>query len=135
MLGVGLLIGCLVGLGTFLIRDSFLSLYALDPEAVVYARQFITIISIIWPFSLMEMVGMIAILRAGGDGKTGFYTDIVVMWIICIPLAAFCAFVLRAEPWVIVAIIKSIIALEAIVGLIRVFQYHWVVNLTSPKAV
>ncbi|MBR2676639.1 MAG: MATE family efflux transporter [Solobacterium sp.] len=130
MLIMGLGIGIGLGLLTYLVRKPFLSMYALDSDAVSYAEQFMTIISFIWPFSLIEMVGMIAILRAGGDGKTGFYTDIVVMWLICIPLAAFCAFRLHTEPWVVVAIIKSIIALEAIVGLIRVKQYHWLNNLT-----
>jgi Na+-driven multidrug efflux pump len=76
---------------------------------------------------------MVAILRAGGDGKTGFYTDLVVMWMICIPLAWMAAFRWHAEPWVVVAIIKSIIALEAIVALIRIHQYHWVRNLTEER--
>ena len=130
MLIMGLGIGIGLGILTYLVREPFLSMYALDSDAVAYAKQFMTIISFIWPFSLIEMVGMIAILRAGGDGKTGFYTDIVVMWLICIPLAAFCAFRLHTEPWVVVAIIKSIIALEAIVGLIKVKQYKWLNNLT-----
>ena len=127
---MGLGIGISLGILTYLVKEPFLSMYALDSDAVSYARQFMTIISFIWPFSLIEMVGMIAILRAGGDGKTGFYTDIVVMWLICIPLAAFCAFRLHTEPWVVVAIIKSIIALEAIVGFIKVKQYKWLNNLT-----
>lgn len=130
MLVMGITIGISLGLITFAVKDRFISLYALDPEAVHYARQFMTVISVIWPFSLIEMITIVAILRAGGDGKTGFYTDIVVMWMICIPLAAFAAFRLHAEPWVVVAIIKSIIALEAMVGLFVVFQYKWARNLT-----
>lgn len=127
----GLCIGIGLGLITYLIRTPFLRLYSLDPDAVNYAHQFMTIISLIWPFSLIEMTTIVAILRAGGDGKTGFYTDIVVMWMICIPLAALCAFRLHTEPWVVVAIIKGIIVLEAMVGLIRVYQYKWIRNLTN----
>lgn len=127
----GIRIGICLGILTYLVRTPFLRLYSLDPDAVRYARQFMTIISLIWPFSLIEMTTIVSILRAGGDGKTGFYTDIVVMWMICIPLAAFCAFRLHTEPWVVVAIIKGIIVLEAIVGLIRVYQYKWVRNLTT----
>ncbi len=130
MLAMGLCIGIGLGILTYCVKGVFLSMYTLDPDAVIYARQFMTVISFIWPFSLLEMVGMISILRAGGDGKTGFYTDIVVMWIICIPLASFCAFKLHTEPVIVVAIIKSIIVLEAIVGIWRVYQYKWLRNLT-----
>jgi Na+-driven multidrug efflux pump len=118
---------------TLLVRDGFLSLYSLDPDALHYAKQFILIIACIWPFSLIEMVTMVSILRAGGEGQVGFYTDIVVMWMICIPLAAFCAFRLHTEPWIVVAIIKNIIVLEAIVGIIKVYTYKWVKDLTTDQ--
>ena len=81
-----------------------------------------TVIACIWPFSMLEYVGMIAILRAGGDGKTGFYTDIVAMWLTTIPMAAVAAFWLGWPPVVVVAIIKTTIIIEATVGVIRVLS-------------
>ena len=131
MIRTGICIGVVLGIVTFLVRPLFLRLYTLDPEARAYAMQFMTIIAFIWPFSLIEMTTIVAILRAGGDGKTGFYTDIVAMWMICIPLAALAAFRLHAEPWVVVLIIKLIIVIESSVGLVRVFQYGWLRNLTA----
>lgn len=130
MLCLGAAIG--VGLGgiTLLMRSPFLSLYNLEPDAVAYARQFMVVIACIWPFSLLEMTGMIGILRAGGDGKTGFYSDIVIMWMLCIPLAAMAAFWWKAPPVAVVAILKTIIALEAIVGILRVLSMRWVHDLT-----
>ena len=109
----------------------FLSLYKLDPDAISYAKQFIDITAIVWPASYIEMVNMVTILRAGGDRRVGFYTDLVVMWMICIPLAWLAAFRFNAQPWLVVAIIKSIIVLEAIVGVLRVYSYKWVRNLTN----
>ena len=131
MMAMALGIGVAVGLMTYLVRNPFLRLYALEPASVNYARQFMTVIAVIWPFSLIEMITMVAILRAGGQGKVGFYADIVIMWMICIPLAWFSAFRLHAQPWVTVAIVKSIIALEAIVGTICVYRYKWLQNLTK----
>lgn len=133
MLWLGAAIG--VGLGgiTLLARTPFLSLYNLEPDAVAYARQFMVVIACIWPFSLLEMTGMIGILRSGGDGKTGFYSDIVIMWMLCIPLAALAAFRWNAPPVAVVAILKTIIALEAIVGILRVFSMRWVHDLTRHK--
>ena len=131
MLVLGVITGVIVGLLTFVIKDVFLRLYALEPDSVRYARQFMNVIACIWPFSLIEMITIVAILRAGGQGKVGFYADIVIMWMICIPLAWFAAFRLHAEPWVVVAIIKSIIVLESIVGVIAVYRYKWLKNLTT----
>ena len=133
ILAIALAIGFAMSAITLLVRDGFLSLYSLDPDALHYAKQFILIIACIWPFSLIEMVTMVSILRAGGEGQIGFYTDIVVMWMICIPLAAFCAFRLHTEPWIVVAIIKNIIVLEAIVGIIKVYTYKWVKDLTTDQ--
>ena len=130
MLITGGLIGVGLGCVTLLCRTPFLSLYNLEPDAVAYARQFMVVIACIWPFSLLEMTGMIGILRAGGDGKTGFYSDIVIMWMLCIPLAAMAAFWWKAPPVAVVAILKTIIALEAIVGIWRVFSMRWIRDLT-----
>ena len=131
---MGLILGLAIGLFSFLIRPVFLSLYSLTPEAESYAMQFMAVYAVIWPFSLLEMVGMIAILRAGGDGKTGFYTDIVSMWLTTIPLAAAGAFVFGWPPVVVVTIIKMTIVIEAIVGIIRVLSMKWVHDLTRHEA-
>lgn len=133
LMGIGL--GFLLGGITLASRGGFLSLYRLEPEAVGYARQFMVVLALIWPFSLVEMVGMVGILRAGGDGKTGFYSDIVIMWMICIPLAALGAFVWKLPPVAVVAILKAIIALEALVGIWRVLGMRWIRDLTRHEEV
>lgn len=127
---MGLCMGFVLGGITLAARTPFLSLYNLEPDAVGYARQFMTVIACIWPFSMLEYVGMIAILRAGGDGKTGFYTDIVAMWLTTIPMAAVAAFWLGWPPVVVVAIIKTTIIIEATVGVIRVLSMKWIKDLT-----
>lgn len=131
IMGLSLVMGFVMMALSFIFKNSFLSLYKLDPDAISYAKQFIDITAIVWPASYIEMVTMVTILRAGGDGRVGFYTDLVVMWMICIPLAWLAAFRFNAQPWLVVAIIKSIIVLEAIVGVLRVYSYKWVRNLTN----
>ena len=95
------------------------------------AYRFIAIFAAIWPFSGMEMTGMIAVLRAGGDGKTGFISDIFTMWIFTIPLAAAGAFMWDFSPYVIIGIIKFNIVLEALVGIWRIRSMKWIRNLTA----
>ena len=76
------------------------------------------------------MTGMIAVLRAGGDGKMGLICDIFSMWMFTIPLAAACAFVFRLSPYLVVSIIKFNIAIEAFVGIWRIHTKKWMRNLT-----
>lgn len=134
MLVMALGIGVALGLVTLAARTPFLSLYQLQPEARGYAYQFMGVMACIWPFSLLEMVGMIAILRAGGDGKTGFYTDIFAMWLTTIPLAALGAFVWGWPPALVLATIKTCIIIEAVVGIIRVLSMKWIRDLTRGGA-
>ena len=47
------------------------------------------------------------------------------------PLAALAAFVLKAPAAAVVAIVKTTIALEAIVGIIRVLSMRWIRDLTQ----
>ena len=52
---------------------------SLFASSAVYANTFVLIIAAVCPFSFLEMTCMIGVLRAGGDGKTGLYSDIVIM--------------------------------------------------------
>lgn len=52
---------------------------SLFASSVVYANTFLLIIAAVCPFSFLEMTCMIGVLRAGGDGKTGLHSDIVIM--------------------------------------------------------
>ena len=123
---IGLLGGLFLGTLTYLLQDRFLALFPLSDQTENYAKGFILILALIWPFSGVEMTGMIAILRAGGDGKTGFISDIFTMWLITIPLASIAAFWLHLSPFVVVFIVKLNIVLEATVGFIRVLSMKWI---------
>ena len=130
MVLIGLVSGTLTGLLTLMFGGLFTRLYVLTPDAAAYARNFMLVFAAIWPFSGMEMTGMIAVLRAGGDGKMGLICDIFSMWMITIPLAAACAFVFRLSPYLVVSIIKFNIAIEAFVGIWRIHTKKWMRNLT-----
>lgn len=131
MLLIGLVGGTAMGLLTLLTGQAFISLYAVTEEAAQNARWFVLIFACIWPFSGVEMTGLIAALRAGGDGKTGFLCDIFSMWLITIPLAAVAAFIWELSPFVVIAIIKFNIAIEAVVGVYRIRSMKWIHNLTT----
>lgn len=133
LMGLGL--GILAGVGTMVFRDSFIGIYQLDAQAAGYARVFFAIIALVCPFSFLEMTCMIGILRAGGDGKTGLYSDIIIMWLLCIPLAALAAFRLNWDPVAVVLIVKFTMVLEGSVGTIRVLRMRWIHNFVRKEEV
>ena len=76
---------------------------------------------------------MIGILRAGGDGKTGLYSDIIIMWLLCIPAAALAAFRFHLDPVIVVLIIKCMMVLEGTVGTLRVLSMRWIHNFVRKE--
>jgi len=131
MLFIGTFGGTVLGIITLMTATPFIDFYVLTETAKTYAGWFMVIFAVIWPFSGLEMTGMIATLRAGGDGKTGFITDIFSMWVFTIPLAILGGFVLNWSPVIVIAVIKFNIIIEAVVGFIRVRSMKWVRNLTE----
>lgn len=132
---MGLGLGILAGLARLVFRAPFIGIYALDAEAAAYAGKFLLIIAAVCPFSFLEMTCMIGILRAGGDGQTGLYTDIVVMWLLCIPAAALSAFKFRLDPVIVVMIVKSTMVLEGTIGTLRVLSMKWIHNFVRKEEV
>lgn len=130
LLVIGGMGGILLGTMTVMFCVPFINIYKLTAETRFYALRFMVIFALIWPFSGLEMTGMIAALRAGGDGKTGFISDIFTMWLITIPLASLGAFVLGWPPMAVIAVIKLNIVLEAFVGIWRIRSMKWIRNLT-----
>ncbi|MDD6346842.1 MAG: MATE family efflux transporter [Lachnospiraceae bacterium] len=130
---IGLGLGILAGIATLVFRGPFIGIYSLDPAAAAYADAFLLIIAAVCPFSYLEMTCMIGTLRAGGDGRTGLYADIVIMWLICIPAAALAAFRLHLDPIIVVLIVKLTMVLEGTVGTLRVLSMKWIHNLVRKE--
>ena len=130
MVLIGAVGGSILGLITLVFGGYFVNFYLLSAEAAEYARHFMFVFAAIWPFSGVEMTGMVGVLRAGGDGKMGFICDIFSMWMLTIPAAAVCAFFLGGSPYLVVSIIKVNIAIEASVGVWRIHTGKWMRNLT-----
>ena len=63
-------------------------------------------------------------------GKVGFYTDIVVMWMIAIPLGWLGALIWNLIPPFVALLVKLDMPLKSLVGLYVVLKTDWIHNLT-----
>ncbi|MEG1017000.1 MAG: MATE family efflux transporter, partial [Oscillospiraceae bacterium] len=118
-----------------LLKTPFISLYNVSAETAQYAEKIMPIMAVALFFMAWEVVGLVNILRGGGDGKTGFFTDVVVMWMIAIPLGLLAAFRWNLSPVLIILFIKIDMPLKATVGLVRVLKMKWIKNLTRENTI
>ncbi|RVT57475.1 MATE family efflux transporter [Niallia taxi] len=71
---------------------------------------------------------------AGGDAKFGLWCDIVVMWIIVLPLAYLCAFVWHVHPILLYVVINLDEIFKLPLAVYRYSQYKWLKNITRDVA-
>lgn len=125
-----------LGIGTFsavltmALKDVVLSLYNVAPQTKELAGLMIVVMAVVGFLYAFETVTLVGILRGGGDAKTGLYTDLVVMWVIAVPLALLGAFVLGWPAFLVIVTLKIDMPLKAAVGVIRTLRMKWVKNVT-----
>ena len=109
----------------------FVLLYNISAETAALAKMMMYIFAVNIFCQAFEILGLVGVLRAGGSGHIGFWTDIVVMWGIAIPLGWLAAFKWHLPAIAVVAINRIDMPLKALVGLIAVLRMKWLKNLTK----
>ena len=66
-------------------------------------------------------------------GKVGFYTDIVVMWMIAIPLGWLGVLKWNLAPPIVALLVKLDMPLKSLVGLYVVLKTNWIRVLTREE--
>ncbi|MEA4912768.1 MAG: MATE family efflux transporter [Oscillospiraceae bacterium] len=117
-----------------LLGTPFIRLFSITDETRAYAQRLIPIMAAVTFFNAWEIIGLVGILRAGGDAKTGFWTDVVTMWMIAIPLGLLAAFRWQLSPVLVILLIKCDMPMKSIVGAVRVLRMHWINDLTHLSA-
>lgn len=74
---------------------------------------------------------IIGILRGGGDTTYAFLIDIIVMWIVGIPLAYFSGLILHKSILFIIILIGLEEIFSSSLGIIRMIRKKWINNLTE----
>ena len=125
-LGVGIASGVLI----YVSRDLFLSLYALDEQTLLLARQFLTILSITVVGTCYQASGLAGLVKAGGDTAFVFLNDTIFVFLVVLPSAAIALFVFHASPWIVFLCLKSDQILKCFVAVVKINRFKWMKNLT-----
>lgn len=127
-------VGLLSGLFVHLIRDSFIGLYNISPEAVSYSQQFINIISVTLIFSCYQAACLFGLVKSGGDISFVFKNDSCFVFLVVLP-SAIIASLLGAAPWVVFLCLKCDQIFKCIVAVIKINSYNWIKDLTKKEIV
>ena len=113
--------------------DIFIGFYNISGETAALAHTLMYVFAVNLFCQAFEIVGLVGILRAGGSGHIGFWTDIAVMWGLAIPLGWLSAFVWKLAPLFVVILNRVDMPIKAAVGLITILRMKWLKNLTRDK--
>jgi putative MATE family efflux protein len=105
--------------------------FNVNPQTLSTAAQMFAVLACAYPFRAFNMSMVVGICRAGGDTVFCVAYDIVVMWIVTLPLAAAASFYFNAPVWIIYLCIMAEEPLKAILGLWRFKTGKWLHHVTD----
>lgn len=123
-------IGIMMSLVVFLIREPFLSIYDITPEAKAAAFSMIGVLMIIQPISSVDVVNIIGVLRGGGDTKVALMLDGLGMWLVNIPLSILLGLVIGAPAQLIFLSMRSDAFIKIFIEFWRITSGKWLKTVT-----
>lgn len=125
--GIGILAGGLtLGLGPVLIRFY----QNLTPETVEILEKIILVGAVIVFFQALAVVGMVGVLRAGGDSRFVFICEASFLWGVAVPLGFLTGLVLGWPAPAVFFILKSDEVLKTMVSTVRILRFRWLRDIT-----
>lgn len=82
------------------------------------------------PEILRQGCDYLRIIRGGGSPGFIMKVDTVCIWMIVLPLSFFMAFVVKADPAIVVCCLKADQVIKCLPGFLKVNYGHWIRQLT-----
>lgn len=114
-----------------LVRDFVISIFNLSPEAQMYSVQLVNVYAVLVIFQAISGVGLIGIIRSGGDTKFVLLVDIIFMWSICLPLGYFVSFKLAWPIAMVYLVLRCDEIFKAVAVFVRIYHGKWINDFTE----
>ena len=107
LLRLALIFGTAAGILIALFAGIIIRIFDLSPEGFEIARKIMYINAAFCPLYLFNGVLISGTMRAGGDTRFAAVTEILIMWLISVPLAFIGALVLKLPIYLVVLIVQA----------------------------
>lgn len=124
-----LALGLLTGLCVYLLRDPFISLYAVSAAAVAESQAYINVLSVTLIGTCYQAACLFGLVKSGGDISFVFKNDFIFVFLVVLP-SAVVATALHAPAWVVFACLKCDQILKCFVAVVKINRFNWMKNLT-----
>lgn len=85
-------------------RGIFFGIYNVSAETIEIAKMIMIIYAVDMPIRHVSFITICGVFRPGGDTKTGVLYDVIFVWLIALPITAFCGLVLKLDFLVVYAL-------------------------------
>ncbi len=113
-----------------LLRNPFLSIYDITPQAKENAYNMMFVLALTQPIATIDLISIVGILRGGGDTKLGLVLDGGGMWLINIPMGIITGLVLKIPPALIFIAMRSDSFIKIFIELRRISSGRWMKTVT-----
>ena len=79
--------GVFIGLAIFCGKNLILLPYNISAQTTAYAIEVLSVLTFVYAFAVFNMVGVVGVLRSGGDAMFCLVMDLVAVYLIGLPLA------------------------------------------------
>ncbi|WMJ23531.1 MATE family efflux transporter [Paludicola sp. MB14-C6] len=127
---ISIIFGVFVTVVIILLRNVAIDFYNVSAQAKALAHQLIYISALIGFFVSIAGIGIVGILRGGGDTKFSLWIEIAALWGIAVPFAYLAAFVLKWPVPAVYCVMKIDEPVKDTLCLIRMRGTRWLKNVT-----
>lgn len=128
---VDIVIGIILGVALFLLRNPLLSFYNLTDSAMTLAAQLLIVMAFIMVGMSYQMPVSMGIIRGGGDARFTLIMNTISTWAIVIPLSLMSAFWWKWPVVLVVIMIQSDQVFKCLPTALRIRKYDkWVKKMT-----
>lgn len=123
-------LGVIAAGATLILGPIVISFYKFAPETIALAQSITHVGAVIVFFQSFAIIGMVGILRAGGDAKFVFVCEAGFMWAIAIPLGFVTGLVLGWPAPAVFLVLKCDEILKTVVSAFRICGFKWLRDIT-----
>ncbi len=130
LFALSILLGIFSAVVTLLLSPVFVSMYELSAETIAIALAINRVGALIVFFQAIAMVGMVGVLRAGGDAKFVLVCEVIFLWGVAVPLGFFTGLWLGWPAPAVFLVLKCDEILKTVVSSVRICRFRWLRDVT-----